>query len=81
MKYAFIKDNHNAFSVQLYRDLFKVSRSGYYGSLNRKRSYRELNNQRLDTKIKILYKEHKPRAGSPRITIDLNASSERCSEN
>lgn len=77
MKYAFIKDNHNAFSVQLYRDLFKVSRSDYYGSLNRKRSHCEFNKQRLDTKIKILYKEHKPRAGSPRITID----GERCSEN
>lgn len=81
MKYAFIKDNHKVFSVHLCCELFKVSRSGYYSWLSRKSSQRELNNQRLDTKIKVLYNEHKQRAGSPRLTIDLNASGERCSEN
>jgi transposase InsO family protein len=81
VKYAFIKDNHKAFSVQLCCELLKVSRSGYYGWLNHKSSQRELNNQRLDTKIKVLYAEHKQRSGSPRITVDLNASGEHCSEN
>ena len=81
MKYAFIKDNHKVFSVHLCCELFKVSRSGYYSWLSRNSSQRELNNQRLDTKIKVLYNEHKQRAGSPRLTIDLNASGERCSEN
>ena len=81
MKYAFIKTHHKTFSVQLCCGLFSVSRSGYYSWLNRTPSQRELDNRRLDLKIKALYAEHKQRSGSPRITLDLKSDGEACSEN
>lgn len=81
MKYAFIKENQSNLPVRLCCELFGVSRSGYYGWLNRKPSQRELNNHRLDQKIQYWHAEHQQRAGSPRITIDLNDEGETCSEN
>jgi len=81
VKYAFIKTHHHTLSVQLCCELFSVSRSGYYSWLTRKPSQRERDNRRLDVKIKALYAEHKQRAGSPRITLDLRADDETCSEN
>jgi hypothetical protein len=58
MKYAFIKENRQCFPVQLYCELFSVSRSGYYGWLNRSNSQRALSTRALNEKILRLYKEH-----------------------
>ena len=81
MKYDFIKTNQAIFSVQLCCKLFSVSRSGYYQWFNRKPSQQETANAVLDAKIKSLFKAHYQRAGSPRITKDLHAANEPCSEN
>ena len=81
MKYAFINTIYQKFSVQLCCELFNVSRSGYYAWLKRKPSGRELANHRLDTKIKALFAAHNQRAGSPRITLDLQEDGEPCSVN
>jgi len=81
MKYAFIKENQTLFSVELCCELFAVSRSGYYGWLHRKPSQRTLNNRCLDQKIQCVYATLRNIMHSPRITKDLRAEGETCSEN
>jgi putative transposase len=61
--------------------LFDVSRSGYYDWLNHEPGKRELANQELDKKIKLLHEEHKMRYGVPRITRALQALGELCGHN
>ena len=48
-----------------------VSRQGYYAWINRKPSQRELKHQFLEGEIERVFKEHKGRYGSPRITLQL----------
>ena len=47
MKYAFIKDNNNFFSIDALCDVLEVSRSGYYDWLYRPVSNREQSNNQL----------------------------------
>lgn len=54
-------------------EIFQVSSSGYYEWKKRKPSSRTQANQKLDIKIKSIYKEHKRRYGAPRITKELKA--------
>jgi putative transposase len=71
---------HSAeFSIALMCKVLDVSRSGYYDWLTHKPSKRELANQALDMKIKDIYKKHKKRYGSPRITKELKLNDEQCS--
>lgn len=51
--------------------VLEVSRSGYYVWIKRPASLRDLEMQRLDLEIKSIYELHKGRAGSPKITVDL----------
>ena len=52
--------------------IFSVSRSGYYSWRYRPESRRTIENRRLDAHIKSIYKKHKGRYGSPKITDELN---------
>lgn len=52
--------------------VFSVSRSGYYSWCRRTESRRAIANRRLDTHIIAIYKKHKGRYGSPKITDELN---------
>ena len=52
--------------------VLSVSRSGYYSWRHRPESRRAIENKRLDTHIKAIYKKHKGRYGSPKITDELN---------
>jgi putative transposase len=79
VKYGFIKEFSNQFSVIGMCALLNVSRSGYYSFVNRPLSKRQLNNKRLDIKIKSIYNEHKKRYGAPRITRVLQSQNEPCS--
>ena len=80
MKYAFIKAHQDCFAVEVCCQLFGVNRSGYYAWLDRPLSKRALANQALDAKIHYLFNQHRERAGSPRMTQDLRAANEYCSE-
>jgi transposase InsO family protein len=51
--------------------VLEVSRSGYYGWLNRKPSQRQIENEKLKLKIAEIYWQHKGRYGSPRIYRQL----------
>jgi len=52
--------------------VFKVSRSGYYNWLRSKPSKRNLENQSLLERIKVIYQDSKQRYGSPKIAMILN---------
>ena len=81
MKYAFIKQHKDEYSIILMCQVFCVSRSGYYEWLNRKPSLRELKNNALDSKIISIFSRHKGRYGSPRITVELKKEGVNCSFN
>jgi len=52
--------------------VLSVSRNGYYRWRKRPESRRAVENKRLDVHIKAIYKKHKGRCGSPKITRELN---------
>jgi len=61
--------------------VLSVSRSGYYRWRNRPESRRAIENRRLDANIKVIYKKHKGRYGSPKITDELNDNGFQVSKN
>ena len=52
--------------------VFSVSRSGYYSWRRRPESRRAIANRRLDAHITAIYRKHRGRYGSPKITDELN---------
>jgi putative transposase len=67
MKYEFIDEHREAFSIVLMCELLEVGRSGYYAWLNREESPRILENKRLLVEIKSIYRESRETYGSPRV--------------
>lgn len=63
--------NSSKFSIEKMCKVFKVSRSGYYDWLDRTPSRRAIENQKIESTIKIIYQESKGRYGSPKITKEL----------
>jgi len=61
--------------------ILSVSRSGYYRWRNRPESGRSIHNKRLTAQIKAIYKNHKGRAGSPKIADELNDNGFQVSKN
>jgi len=56
--------------------VLKVPQSGYYRWRTNPLSVRKVNNERLRSRIRELYAEHKGMAGSPMITADLRTEAE-----
>ena len=52
---------------------FNVSRSGYYNWLSREPCERDISNNNLDQKIKVIFEANKYRYGAPRIAKVLEA--------
>jgi len=61
--------------------ILSVSRSGYYRWRKRPESRRSIQNKRLNAHIKAIYKKHKGRYGSPKITDELRDKGFRISKN
>ena len=61
----------NEFSIEKMAKVFKVSSRGYYAYNHRKPSKRDLENEKLLTLIKQIYKEGRLMYGSPRIHAKL----------
>lgn len=73
MKYETIKSHRLSFSVVKMCRVMNVSPSGYYDWLNRKKSVRTVQRDRLQSRIKdLFYNKHSEMAGSPTITADLH---------
>ncbi|MBP2629198.1 MAG: transposase [Firmicutes bacterium] len=63
--------HRSKFRVAKMAEVLKVSRSGFYAYLNRPKSNRTLENERLLEKIKKVYKKKRGIYGYPRITDEL----------
>ena len=79
MKYAFVRDNKNEFSIRAMCRIFKIHASGFYAWLEKPRSDREIEDQRLLKLIKESYVASGATYGSPWIYRDLREGGETCS--
>lgn len=61
-------------------ELFEVSQSGYFASLNRRPSRQKIRRDELSKKVIIVFHEHRSRYGRPRIYRQLKAEGEQVSE-
>lgn len=55
MKYTFMKDDEEAFSIERMSCVFKVSQSGFYRFVRSKGSTRMVKNTRLLEEIKVIH--------------------------
>lgn len=72
VRFDFIKEHKEEFPVEKMCKVFKVSKSAYYKWLHKLPSKRLLRKQVLTKEINRIYRFHKGRYGSPRITKELN---------
>ena len=79
MKYAFVRDQREAFPVGLMCRILGVGSSGFYAWLNRPESPRSRENRRLLMEIKAVHMRSRKTYGSPRIHAELNESGHVCS--
>lgn len=71
MRYKFIREHRQKFSVKRMCQLLDVTRSGYYAWQMAKRGPRELENRMLVEQIRVEYKTSRQTYGSPRIWKSL----------
>ncbi len=81
MKYEFIHSYRSTFRIQKMCIILEVSRSGYYGWIDRPESKRSQENRVLLKAIKDIHKESKEIYGSPRITEELPDKNVKASRN
>jgi putative transposase len=81
MRFQFIDDRRDEFPVTRQCKVLDVSSSGYYAWRKRPVSAREMANQELIEKIKIVHAENRETYGSPRIYQELKDQGMACSEN
>jgi len=74
VKYALITAHKNYFGVVLMCRVLAVSRSGYYGWARRLPSAQAQDNVTLDAVIADVFTAQKGRAGSPRVTLGVQAN-------
>jgi putative transposase len=79
MKYQFMQQHENEFSVERMSGLFQVSRSGYYRFIKAGLSGRAKENGQLLRKIKMIHEQSRHTYGSPRIHAELRAQGEKYS--
>jgi transposase InsO family protein len=75
-----MKKNSKHFSVKMLCCLLRVSKSGYYGWLNRKPSKRESDDAKLAIRIKEIFDDEMQRAGAERIAKRLKLEKWRASK-
>lgn len=66
-----MENNRSEFRVVKMAEVLGVSKSGFYAYLNRPKSNREIENERLLEKIKAVHKRYHEVYGYPRITKEL----------
>ena len=76
MKYRFMQQHENEFSLKRMSIVFKVSRSGYYQFIKVGLSDRTKENMRLLEKIKVIHEQSRQTYGSPRIHAELLSQGE-----
>ena len=81
MKYAFIREHQDEFSVLAMCRVLKINRSGFYAWLKQPLSNRAIEDSRLLSRIKEFYVASGGTYGSPWIHRDLREAGESCSVN
>lgn len=81
MRFQFITDHRDKYSVKRMCQLLGVSRSGYYAWRQRPPSARKMANEELVRKIKAVHQESNETYGSPRVYHELRSLDVACSEN
>jgi putative transposase len=79
MKYEFMNNHKDEFSIEKMSKMFNISRSSYYQFIQAEPSKRSLDDERLLEKIKVIHKESRQTYGSPRIHAELQSQGEVCS--
>lgn len=79
MIYGFMKNYSAQFEISMMAKVFKVSRAGYYKSINQQESKSQRANKALLEKIKAIHTKSRENYGSPRIHIELKKLGEQCS--
>ena len=81
MRFAFIADHAEQFSVNLMCQVLLVSRSGYYAWRQRPESAQAQRRDQLLEQIETAHAESRQTYGSPRVHAELQAQGVACSEN
>ena len=71
MRYQYIREHRNEYSIKRLCELLGVTRSGYYAWRPEEPGVRELENRALLEQIRIEYKSSRQTYGSPRIRASL----------
>ena len=79
MKYEFMKNHQNEFSMEKMSAMLHISRSSYYQFIQAIPSKRALENKRLLGKVKTIHEDSRQTYGSPRIHAALRSQGETCS--
>lgn len=81
MKFRFIQEHLQQFSIQAACDVLEVSRSGYHAWRKRPRSGQATRREELARKIQVVHQENRCVYGSPRVCRALQAQGESVCEN
>ncbi|MFQ5789715.1 MAG: IS3 family transposase [Acidobacteriota bacterium] len=81
MRFQFMEANRETYGVGELCRVLKVSRSGYYGWVNRPESPRRRENRRLTEQIRTIHEHSRRTYGSPRVYAELRARGESCGKN
>jgi transposase InsO family protein len=74
-----MKEYREEFSIEKMARVLGVSRSGYYDFLEKEKSAREVENERLKEQIKSIHEKSRRVYGSPRIHNELKKQGKKCS--
>jgi len=71
VRFQFLKENQRKYNFKKSCKILKISRSGYYEFLHRKKSKREIENEALTEMIEDIFQENHSRYGARRIQLGL----------
>ena len=81
MKFAFIRDHHTQFPIEVLCDVLKASRSAYYAWSTRPASPAASRRDQLVEHIRVLHDDSRTTYGTPRVYQMLKAQGVACREN
>ena len=81
MKFAFINEHHDQFTVELMCAVLGVTRGGYYAWRGRPESPRVRRQAQLIQQIETVHRESRGTYGSPRVHKALEKQGQSCSLN
>ena len=81
MKYRFMEEFRDTFTLKRMSKALRISRSGYYQWRKRLPSTRRKDNECLLEQIREVYNSCRRVYGSPRITAEINSKGIRCGKN